>query len=299
MIRRLVAHRVGVLTLVALAGCGGGARRDSSDTAAVSQGLVDCTTYNGYTAALAEATIDCVGTIGPDSFGVDPSGLLGRRFSACTVPGEVDSLLRIDRLLSLQLRPSLVLANACFAQAWIEWLATIAARNISVCPLWTKLSRAGSPTPDNVAQNIQTLPSLPDGNRDTVVPFGKEQFSYAVRLPSPPPLLQQCRTAQTCAQACTGGLAGFYVGQSGDDIVGDPYWWVDPTDYGSSSPYRAAGYYHPMSYADDDVPGAIYGDWARRGDPCSWWNGEQHVLGTLLEDKLVPSDSRTWASRCD
>ena len=40
-------------------------------------GLVNCTTYNGYTAALAEATIDCIGTIGPDSFGVDAIRALG------------------------------------------------------------------------------------------------------------------------------------------------------------------------------------------------------------------------------
>jgi hypothetical protein len=94
-------------------------------------------------------------------------------------------------------------------------------------------------------------------------------------------------------------LAGFFAGQSGSNVIGDPYWWLDPTNYGSNSPYRASGFFHPMSYADDDVPGAIYGDWARVGDTCSWWNGVQHVLGTLLEDKLDPSNSGTWTSRCD
>jgi hypothetical protein len=261
--------------------------------------LVDCTTYNGYTAALAEATIDCIGTIGPDTFVVDALGLLVRNFSTCTVPGGGDPLLRIDRLLSLQLRDDLLLRTACFADAWTNWLLTMVAGRITVCPVWTKLSASGSPTPENVAQNIATLPPLPDSNPNTPVSYGKEQFLYAVSFPRPLPLLQQCRTPQSCAQACAGGLAGFFVGVSGADVIGDPYWWLDPNDYGAASPYRSPGYYHPMSYADDDVPGAIYGDWARRGDACSWWNGVQHVLGFLFEDRLDPYNSRTWTSRCD
>src|SRR5882724_3784313 len=121
---RLMATRLAVLTIVIVGatGCGGGAAdRDepaASDTVSTSQALLDCTTYDGYTAALAEATIECTGTIGPNSFAVDLlSGLLGRRFSACTVPGAVDSLLLIDRLLSLQLRLDLSLANVCIAKA--------------------------------------------------------------------------------------------------------------------------------------------------------------------------------------
>jgi hypothetical protein len=265
---------------------------------AASQPLVDCTSYNGYTAALAEATIDCIGTVRPDTFVVDALGLLTRNFSTCTV-GSGDPLLRIDRLLSLQRRVDLSLGVVCFADALTNWLVSVLAANLSVCPVWTKLSAMGSPTPENVAQNVATLPALPDPNANASVPLGKEQFLYAVSFPAPLPLLQLCRTPQSCAQMCTGGLAGFFVGVSGPNVIGDPYWWLDPTDYGSNSPYRSPDYYHPMSYAPDDVPGAIYGDWARRGDACSWWNGYQHVLGSLLEDKLDPGDPRTWTSRCD
>jgi hypothetical protein len=282
-------------------GCGGtdSDRRAIDDIGGTSERLVDCTTYNGYTAALAEATIDCIGTIGPGTFGVDGLGLLGRNFSACTVPGGGDPLLRIDRLLSLQLRADLPISTVCFAQAWSTWLLTTVTDRITVCPVWTKLSATGSPTTQNVEQNTTTLPLLPDASRRASFPIGKEQFVYSVQFPSPLPLLQGCRTPQACARACTAGLAGFYVGESGNDVVGDPYWWLDPNDYGSNSPYRSPGFYHPMSYADDDVPGAIYGDWARRGDTCSWWNGYQHVYGTLWEDKLDPSNQRTWTSRCD
>jgi hypothetical protein len=222
-----------------------------------------------------------------------------RNFSACTVQGGADPLLRIDRLLSLQLRPDLALGTVCFADAWTHWLLTIVTQNLSVCPIWTKLSATGSPTPQNVAANAASLPVLPDSNPRTPVAFGKERFLYSVRFPRPLPLLQRCRTPQSCAEVCVGGLAGFFEGVSGDDVIGDPYWWLDPTDYGSSSPYLAPGYYHPMSYADDDVPGAIYGDWARRGEACSWWNGYQHVLGMLYEDRLDQWNPRTWTSRCD
>ena len=292
----------GVLVAWALTttGCGSAAP-DRSSTDRVSTdllGLVDCTTYNGYTAALAEATVDCTGTIGPNSFDIDVLGLLSRNFSTCTGPGGDESLLRIDRLLSLQLREGLSLRTACFAEAWTNWLLTLVGTNLSVCPVWTKLSATGSPTPDNVAQNAATLPPLPDPNPHTPVVYGKEQFVYSVRFPAPLPLLQLCRTPQSCARLCSGGLAGFFVGESGGNVIGDPYWWLDPTDYGGNSPYSAP-YWHPMSYADDDVPGAIYGDWARRGEWCSWWNGVQHVLGRLWEDKLDPGNPRTWTSRCD
>ena len=132
---------------------------------------------------------------------VDALGLLVRNFSACTVPGGGDPLLRIDRLLSLQLRDDLLLRTACFADAWTNWLLTMVAGRITVCPVWTKLSASGSPTPENVAQNISTLPPLPDSNPNTPVSYGKEQFLYAVSFPGPLPLLQQCRTPQSCARA--------------------------------------------------------------------------------------------------
>src|SRR5262249_54033293 len=125
--RFVVSVCVITMTVVVVMGCGGQpSDRSRTDPATVSQGLVDCTNYNGYTAAIAEATIDCIGTVGPTSYGVDVAGLLQRSFSACTLPGTVDSLLRIDRLLSLQLRLDLPLANVCIAQAWTDWLLRIA-----------------------------------------------------------------------------------------------------------------------------------------------------------------------------
>ena len=45
----------------------------------------DCSAFNGYTAALATATVDCLGTIRPDSFRVDERGFLQRSFNACSV----------------------------------------------------------------------------------------------------------------------------------------------------------------------------------------------------------------------
>src|SRR5439155_9891874 len=108
--------------------------------------------------------IDCTGTIGPSSFGIDGLGLLARNFSTCSAPNGDDLLLRVDRLLSLQLRVDLSFRTVCFAQTWTNWLVTAVAANLSVCPVWTKLSASGSPTAQNVALNITTLPPLPDSN---------------------------------------------------------------------------------------------------------------------------------------
>ena len=70
----------------------------------------ECSSYRGYTAALAKATIDCLGTVGPSLYGLSEKGLLERRFDECLTGGPASlsvkpaGLLRIDRLLSLQVR---------------------------------------------------------------------------------------------------------------------------------------------------------------------------------------------------
>src|SRR5260221_6392368 len=68
----------------------------------------DCRSYKSYTAALAKATIDCQGTVGPFLYGLNEKGLLERRFESChektSTLSDSAMLLHIDRLLSLQLR---------------------------------------------------------------------------------------------------------------------------------------------------------------------------------------------------
>jgi hypothetical protein len=289
-------------TTLATVGCAGSAWSDEDANHAVSpisQALQGCTGYDSYTAAIAEATIDCMGTIGPQSFEVGASGSLQRTFQACTQGGDAE-LLRIDRLLSLLDRTTdLPLAGQCITQAWAIWKQSADNANLSICPVWTKLASLGTPTIVNVTLNAATLAPLPDAVRNRAVVFGKELFLYAVVLPTIPPILQNCRTALSCAQLCTGGFAAFFVGLSGLNVVGDPYWWLDPNDYGTNDPYASADYYHPMSYAPDDVPGARFGDYARVGERCSRWDGIQHVLGQLQPDQLDPRNRRTWMSRCD
>ena len=107
-------------------------------------------------------------------------------------------------------------------------------------------------------------------------------------------------------------------------IIGDPWLWVDPTDYGpydlANDPYNRmnGGYYHPMSYAGDP-PGQVYGEYARafldESDPepsvtatsenseeCTRYTPltDEHIVGRLIKDTgngLFPPD--IWLSRCE
>jgi hypothetical protein len=117
---------------------------------------------------------------------------------------------------------------------------------------------------------------------------------------------------------------GFLVGRFGKYLVGDPYLWLDPTvydDWDASDPYRVNGYYHPMSLTGDGrLPGPIYGDFARalldepidasgmpiaapdpdpQSELCSRWDGTDHRIGRLVQDKIFPTDPDTWLSVCE
>jgi hypothetical protein len=291
--------------ILGVSGCAANVDSPTSEAAdsvaSITESLTDCTAYNGYTAAIAEATIDCIGAVGPSSFFINKeTRLLERRFEKCTVQSEVDNLLRIDRLLTLQNRekdlPSVI---ACIPLAYQAWQRIAIGSNLSVCPDWHKLAASGIPSHENVQNNAQGLPKLPDPDPRTPVNFGKQQFLYELKFPRQPPENQKCQTEADCAKLCTGGFAGFFVKASGTRAIGDPYWWLDPTDYGSDDPYMEPDYFHPMSYAGDDVPGELFGDFARVGEVCSVWNGFEHVNGMLKMDMLVPSDARTWLSRCE
>src|ERR1041385_2190644 len=48
----------------------------------------ECAGYNGFTAALATATVECLGTIDQRSFVLDANGFLARNFSDCAADVE-------------------------------------------------------------------------------------------------------------------------------------------------------------------------------------------------------------------
>lgn len=322
---------------------GGTANGDIANGSSAAQGSAsiedtspECASYRGYTAALAKATIDCLGTVNPFLYGLNEKGLLERRFDACTTggskPSESPGLLHIDRLLSLQLRQA-TLPNVvkCIPEVYARAQRAFVQQGNSTCPMWRHESTKGLPTRENVQQSVENLPRLTIARGIKPAALSAETFHfYSVDFQKEPPG-QPCGSAETCARACTAVFPGFYVGMSEKQLIGDPYWWLDPTDYGGfdavNDPYwrynstqigcaspagAAVDYCHPMSYAGDDVPGDIYGDFGRAAfaDPntvdvdhaaelCTRWDGTDHVVGRLVQDKLIPDDPTTWMSRCD
>src|SRR5690242_14393605 len=69
-------------------------------------GVQDCSSYDSYTAALAELTVQCLGTLDPNNYGVTKDGVLAPRFQECTMadPKGQNRMRSIKQLLSLQLR---------------------------------------------------------------------------------------------------------------------------------------------------------------------------------------------------
>jgi hypothetical protein len=336
----------------AVAGCGG-TGADGTTTAAlgsVQQAASTCKNYDGYTAALAEATIDCLGAIGPNDYTTDAAGATGflfPTFDSCPAevieppPPEhpnarrVPAMLRIRRLLSLQdakAHQFTQLGIPCIRDAYLIAAKRLVGSGVTVCPNWHKVFTGGAPTAKNVVAMKGRIPKpqlrvvkgedKPAWVIDPPRPgsgfrFPKEYFFYTVSFDDQkvPPPGQTCGSAVACARACSGLFEGFLVGRFGKYLVGDPYWWLDPTDYGgfdsSNDPYnRITGFYHPMSLAGDDVPGEIYGDYARAAiddatpDPfgtaelCTRWDGTDHRMARLVKDNLL-GPSETWLSRCE
>jgi hypothetical protein len=327
------------VAVASLAGCGG---TGTSDTAPreIDQVLdvgtassdPECSHYKSYTAGLAKATIDCVGTVGPFLFGRNEKGLLERRFTSCsTTPSaatEASMLLRIDRMLSLQLRQSrLPKATKCIAQAYEEAERTLVKQGNTTCPTWHWQRREALPTEVGVAEVPRVLgsPSSAKLSRQRT----KEFHYYAVEFEKDVQA-QPCGSAEGCAQACASVFQGFYAGRTEDSILGDSPTWLDPTVYDAfdqySDPYNAHnGFWHQMSYANDGPPGDLYGDFARAcyigyisdnsltwgaclpNDPsglgeaetCTYWNGVDHVMGRLVPDILFADQPETWTSRCE
>jgi hypothetical protein len=151
-------------------------------------GVQDCAAYDGYTAALATLTVDCLGTIDPKSFSVTKDGLLKRNFDSC--PLDESRLLPIDQLLSLQQRTTrLPLAKECFGGRYQSYLDKIADSGVTSCPQWKKIRTVNPITADTVAKAIPLLPELPakeNGQTPRVFDLLEENNEYAVFYETPP-----------------------------------------------------------------------------------------------------------------
>jgi hypothetical protein len=81
------------------------ASSDRPPSQSISAAGLECRGFNQYTAALATFTVDCLGTIAPDSFRVE-GGLLERTFERCVL--DPAKLADIDAILSLQRRAAML-----------------------------------------------------------------------------------------------------------------------------------------------------------------------------------------------
>jgi hypothetical protein len=255
-----------------------------------------------YTAAIAEATIACTGTLGPDSFDAE-SGTLRRKFETCPAAKEEKVALQdVDDLLGLQSFPGQSQLRQCFAEPWKAWRQRFLESGNRTCPTWERDGSVGEATKESVARLATALPKLPTkkemraGQRIDVpplikrdTPFGKKNSYYRVRFGESSPPNQPCASAQSCAALCTEGLGGFFLERKDDLILGDPLWWEDPTNYAPGpDPYLAPEYYHPMSFYGDP-PGARFGHRNRVGELCSYFNGWDHALAMLYGPVCVGS----------
>jgi hypothetical protein len=323
-----------------IAGCGGPpmspeemgsdlSNAELAKTAQIATPPPGCYIYNPFTSALAEFTIDCTGTVAPESFLADDKGYLRRGFQACnprlsTKDDRRNPIGDVDGLLSLQQpepekylvtnpdgSPVMLkdatgkefpapLYHVCLSTQWNAGVAKLlASARQPACPTWTKIGATGIPTRDAIANFSKNLPMLgvQADATTTVGVLPKEEFYYAVR-------------STAAADACTAGLPGFFVrpvdpkdrdqdtqyffapyqGYAGPAVLGDPLWWLDPTYYApGTDPYMVADYYHPMSLYRD-LPGARFGHRNRACEACSYWNGAYHMIGQLRRYCMVAAD---------
>jgi hypothetical protein len=180
------------------AGCCPG--KDATRASALT--LQRCSTLNGYTAALAEATIACTGTIGPDSFNAD-SGWLVRNFNQCdptpppTFPpaglpqtpeeNQRSRLKDVDDLLYLQRLATDQPYRECFVEPWKRWQKQILASGYGACPIWKKVEAFNPPTRENVLTLAATQPRLPKlsdfkGGKPVKAPPSFEEFKRLEEL---------------------------------------------------------------------------------------------------------------------
>ena len=270
----------------------------------------DCSAFDGYTAALATATVDCLGTIRPDSFRVDEQGFLRRSFNACSV--DATRLGKIDSLLSLQQREArLPKIKQCFAGHYADFVRSFADSGVRECPTWQK-DREVNPIDARVVDNVSRLLSRENELETSVI---KKAFQgseldalelknlYRVSFSEP---AARSENASTWAAQCAGGFQGFVLEAQGPSaLLTDPPAWLLDTTYLSAAedPYLRDGYYHPMCYYGG-APGVAFGEPERyrpcptcRPESCCYYAGL--ALKTQLQlDCLDPNDWDTCVSYC-
>ncbi|MEX2125372.1 MAG: hypothetical protein WD795_15875 [Woeseia sp.] len=231
-------------------------------------------------AALGEATLACLGTVSTTAYRVNSARVLERSFDACTTR-DTRALEQIDRLLGVQhsreARQDRL--SERYAQVWKKAARVFPSRAIEECPDWELLHVIDEPTLERVASFA---------SKEGAAKIGKEYRWYKVSS-------EQCGSNGFCAvfqaMLCGAGFSNQFIVWTdpfSSSVVVDPAWWLTTYEYGSDrdpeNPFKAPGYYHPMSYYGDP-PGSMYAAIQREGEACSRWSetAQKHYTDRTLQ----------------
>lgn len=306
----------------ALVGCSANARDDGGEEAQlladsaqvtlpaseISAVGLDCSSFNSYTAALATATVDCLGTIRPDSFKVNAEGFLARNFSSCSL--DATRLSTIDGVLSLQHRAARAPnVKECIAGRYADFQREFAQSGVAACPSWSKEQAVNPISPaviDQIAPALTALHEQQLGVADEApelalgVPEELEEKNLYRASFAPVASQEAHDSAADWAAVCAGGFAGFVLGTAGSSVLTDPVAWLLDNSYSSAAadPFLRPPYYHGMSYYGG-APGVLFGD-KNRARPCPDCPPEQcsYFAGSHLKTwlQLDCLDANVWDS---
>jgi hypothetical protein len=270
----------------------------------ISAAGVDCSGFRSYTAALATRTVDCLGTIRPDSFSVNADNMLERNFTTC--PVDATQLSGIDSLLLLQRREArLPHVKECMAGAYADYVRGFAKTGVTECPTWHSRETVNDITPsviDRVAPTLADLHDTTTARFEFPADLEVENLystSFAGDLAGAP------RESAVAGRACAAGFAGFVLQADRNVVLTDPVAWLLSTTYAgpSDDPFLLPGYYHPMSWYGG-YPGVHYGHINRfepcpgcRPELCTYYTGV-HKLTSLQRDCIIDSEPDTCNSYC-
>jgi hypothetical protein len=256
-----------------------------------------CADYGGLTALLAEATVRCTGTIGPESFAIGPNGLLQSKFTACTNAPEKENLEQVTKLLQLQaFHSALPRFQECLTDRYSRWSELFKRTNLKTCPVWTEPTVIGAGDRASIAQLSRMQPKLqyvpasekdprpkptPDERFVGIEVPSKSSILYKISYPLPEPA---CVDPAVCAAQCAAFLPGFVLSAAGTQLLADPASWYRSdngfapcSDANTLDPW-CPPFVHAMSvtrtsYSSYVPPGDLYGhpNRAHFGEHCFRW----------------------------
>lgn len=286
-----------------------GEKTQATLRASISAVGVDCSAFTSYTAALATRTVDCLGTIAPDSFAVTSDGFLQRNFDRCAV--DATQLSKIDSLLSLQRREArLPNVKECFAGRYADYVRGFEGTGVNACPAWSKQETVNPITSSTIEALLPQLAERAElkqaltAQQPLHIPHElEEQNLYRASYDATTP--KQQMEAGDAAAHCAAGFAGFVLETTDSTVLTDPVAWLLNTTYAgpTQDPFLRPGYYHPMSWYGGP-PGVHWGDAARfkpcptcEPEWCTYYTGV-HKLTKLQLDCIVDSEPDTCSSYC-